>query len=93
MANAEEARALLDSSKEGDQVKGEGGAPPSKKAGDIERGGGAVGWTADGLPLGHGSVIGEPVGRAQWDSGLFSCLGRNDEFCSSDLEVCMFDRL
>ncbi|XP_010529734.1 PREDICTED: cell number regulator 8 [Tarenaya hassleriana] len=46
-------------------------------------------WTADGLPLSHGSVMGEPVERNQWDSGLFSCLGRNDEFCSSDLEVCL----
>ena len=47
------------------------------------------GWTADGLPVSHGSVIGEPIGRNQWSSGLFSCLGRNDEFCSSDLEVCL----
>ncbi|CAL5351068.1 unnamed protein product [Camellia sinensis] len=46
-------------------------------------------WTADGLPLGHGSVMGEPMRRAQWDSSLFACLGRNDEFCSSDLEVCL----
>ncbi|XP_039132423.1 cell number regulator 8 [Dioscorea cayenensis subsp. rotundata] len=46
-------------------------------------------WTADGLPVSHGSVIGEPAARAQWDSSLFACLGRNDEFCSSDLEVCL----
>lgn len=45
-------------------------------------------WTANGLPLGHGSVMGEPMGRSLWDSSLFACLGRNDEFCSSDLEVC-----
>ncbi|PON69251.1 PLAC8 motif-containing protein [Parasponia andersonii] len=51
--------------------------------------GGACGWTADGLPLGHGSVVGEPIQRTQWDSSLFACLGRNDEFCSSDLEVCL----
>ena len=50
----------------------------------------APGWTADGLPLGHGSVVGEPIQRTQWDSCLFACLGRNDEFCSSDLEVCKF---
>jgi hypothetical protein len=49
---------------------------------------GGYGWTADGLPLGHGSVVGEPMGRAHWDSSLFACLGRTDEFCSSDLEVC-----
>lgn len=49
-----------------------------------------VGWTANGLPLRY-SVTGEPVAaRAQWDSGLCSCLGRNDEFCSGDLEVCEF---
>ncbi|CAN1274813.1 Cell number regulator 8 [Linum perenne] len=47
------------------------------------------GWTANGLPLGHGSVVGEPMGRGQWDSGICDCLGRNDEFCSSDLEVCL----
>lgn len=50
--------------------------------------GGGGGWTADGLPLAHGSVMGEPMERAQWNSSLFACLGRNDEFCSSDLEVC-----
>ena len=45
-------------------------------------------WTADGLPLG---VVGHPMmGRAQWSSGLCSCLGHNDDFCSSDLEVCEF---
>lgn len=44
-------------------------------------------WTANGLPLTHGSV--KPMmGRAQWDSSLCACLGRNDDFCSSDLEVC-----
>ncbi|OMO73515.1 hypothetical protein COLO4_27059 [Corchorus olitorius] len=51
--------------------------------------GAGCGWTADGLPLGHGSVVGEPMGRAQWDSPLCACLGRNDEFCSSDIEVCL----
>ncbi|KAI6698149.1 hypothetical protein NL676_018268 [Syzygium grande] len=50
---------------------------------------GGGGWTADGLPLAHGSVMGEPMERAQWNSSLFACLGRNDEFCSSDLEVCL----
>ena len=29
------------------------------------------------------------MGRTQWDSSLCACLGRNDEFCSSDLEVCL----
>ncbi|KAK4757688.1 hypothetical protein SAY87_018989 [Trapa incisa] len=40
-------------------------------------------WAADGLP------VREPVGRAQWNSSIIACLGRNDEFCSSDLEVCL----
>nr|GMD33284.1 cell number regulator 8-like [Ipomoea batatas] len=52
-----------------------------------------VGWTANGLPLRY-SVTGESVAaRAQWDSGLCACLGRNDEFCSSDLEVCLLGSL
>ncbi|XP_039013440.1 cell number regulator 8-like [Hibiscus syriacus] len=50
---------------------------------------GGFGWTADGLPLVRGSVVGEPMGRSQWDSSLLACLGRNDEFCSSDIEVCL----
>nr|CAB3472070.1 unnamed protein product [Digitaria exilis] len=42
---------------------------------------------ADGVPV----VMGEPVAahaipRESWNSGILSCLGRNDEFCSSDLE-------
>lgn len=47
----------------------------------------SYGWTADGLPMG---VVGQPMmGRAPWTSGVCSCLGRNDDFCSSDLEVCL----
>ena len=34
--------------------------------------------TANGLPLGHRSVMGESMGRTQWDSSLCACLGRND---------------
>ncbi|KAL5222492.1 hypothetical protein ABZP36_027205 [Zizania latifolia] len=48
---------------------------------------------ADGVPV----VMGEPlsasagsVPRESWNSGILSCLGRNDEFCSSDLEVCTY---
>lgn len=61
---------------------------PAGKSMEPESGDG-FGWTADGLPLVNGSVMGEPMGRNQWDSSLFACLGRNDEFCSSDLEVCL----
>ncbi|KDP29093.1 hypothetical protein JCGZ_16482 [Jatropha curcas] len=64
-------------------------ASPAEKSAAPELGQPEYGWTANGLPLGHGSVVGEPMGRAQWDSSLFACLGRNDEFCSSDLEVCL----
>ncbi|TVU21739.1 hypothetical protein EJB05_31396 [Eragrostis curvula] len=53
----------------------------------------ATKYCADGVPV----VMGEPVAsrtvggvpRESWDSGILSCLGRNDEFCSSDLEVCL----
>ncbi|EYU38523.1 hypothetical protein MIMGU_mgv1a013056mg [Erythranthe guttata] len=52
------------------------GAPPSAVP---------IGWTADGVP-----VCGDPMmQRSQWQSGIFSCLGKNDEFYSSDLEVCL----
>lgn len=53
---------------------------------------GTAQWAADGVPVAAipGSAVGEPLLRDQWDSGLFSCLGHNDEFCSSDLEVCKF---
>ncbi|XP_034910583.1 cell number regulator 8 [Populus alba] len=47
------------------------------------------GCTVNGLPLIYGSVMGEPMRRTQWDSCLCCCLGHNDEFCSSDLEVCL----
>jgi len=48
-----------------------------------------LGWTADGLPMGHGSVMGQPIPRSPWNSSVFNCLGQNDHFCSSDLEVCL----
>ncbi|CAJ2632644.1 unnamed protein product [Trifolium pratense] len=47
------------------------------------------GWTADGLPMGHGSVMGQPIPRSQWSSSVCACLGQSDHFCSSDLEVCL----
>ncbi|KAJ3686731.1 hypothetical protein LUZ61_015895 [Rhynchospora tenuis] len=56
-------------------------SPVGKLAGEGE-------WTAEGLPIGRISVVGQPV-RNQWSSGLFSCFGRCDEFYSSDLEVCV----
>ncbi|XP_058110250.1 cell number regulator 8 [Magnolia sinica] len=101
MANPEEVSPLLTkkeaeqgkvipllTKKEADQGKGiaDGGLKKTEKT---DFNGGPVGWTADGLPLGHGSVLGEPVARFRWDSSLFACLGRNDDFCSSDLEVCL----
>ncbi|KAM0956010.1 hypothetical protein ACFX2A_024838 [Malus domestica] len=38
--------------------------------GHVNGGGNGCVWTVDGLPLGHGSVMGEPMGRAQWDSTI-----------------------
>lgn len=42
-----------------------------------------------GVPVGS-VVLGEPVEqpRQPWSTGLLCCLGRNDEFCSSDMQVC-----
>ncbi|KAL6503119.1 hypothetical protein OROHE_023748 [Orobanche hederae] len=51
------------------------GDPPSAES---------IGWTADGMP-----VSDPKVQRSQWETGLFSCLGKNDEFYGSDLEVCL----
>ncbi|XXG55011.1 hypothetical protein AAC387_Pa03g2752 [Persea americana] len=79
--NADEASPLLNPNNEHDQHKCRNGGAPM-----IQCGGAAVGWAADGLPQ---TVVGEPLPRGQWSSSLFSCLGRNDEFCSSDLEVCV----
>ncbi|GMI80987.1 hypothetical protein like AT2G37110 [Hibiscus trionum] len=62
-------------------------SPPVDSTGHV------LGWTADGLPLVHRSVVGEPLRRSQWNSSLFACLGRNDEFCSSDIEVCLLGSL
>ncbi|XP_031477763.1 cell number regulator 8-like [Nymphaea colorata] len=66
-----------------------GAAEEKKGAAEKRQDAAPRGWTADGLPLGNGSVVGEPVARSQWNSSICQCLGRNDEFCSSDLEVCL----
>ncbi|KAF5750377.1 PLAC8 family protein isoform 2 [Tripterygium wilfordii] len=88
--NLEESNPLLEAHVEVNSTKSDN----TDKAGNIKTAKKAVapesGWTANGLPLGQGSVMGEPMGRAHWDSGLCACLGRNDHFCSSDLEVCEF---
>lgn len=57
------------------ETKSSGGAPPPVP----------IGWTVDGVPVGDPTVV-----KAQWETGLFSCLGKNDEFYSSDVEVCEF---
>ncbi|GLT92408.1 hypothetical protein SLE2022_102470 [Rubroshorea leprosula] len=36
--------------------------------------GAGYGWTADGLPLVHGSMVDERIAREQWDSSLMACL-------------------
>lgn len=101
MADEESSPLLAEQAVEGATAHGRGESEHIKKMefskvpaaaplGDASPGS-AGGWTVDGLPLGHASVMGEPVGRGHWDSGLFSCLGRSDEFCSSDLEVCTYN--
>ncbi|KAF5737563.1 hypothetical protein HS088_TW13G00448 [Tripterygium wilfordii] len=93
--NQEESNPLLDEHLEVNGTKSDKTAKAddtktAKKAVAPESGVPEYGWTANGMPLGDGSVMGEPMGRAHWDSSLCACLGRNDDFCSSDLEVCEF---
>ncbi|KAL3642554.1 hypothetical protein CASFOL_013369 [Castilleja foliolosa] len=87
MANLEESNPLLPNQEQDAGAKIEQKSttvPADKHSGSPPPAAVSIGWTADGLP------VGEPITeRAQWDSDLFSCLGRNDEFCSSDLEVCL----
>ncbi|KAK4353322.1 hypothetical protein RND71_028840 [Anisodus tanguticus] len=87
MANNEESNPLL--SNQQTEVKDEK-KPYKPISSDPPFPAKTMGWTADGLPMGHG-VVGQPMmmSRAQWDSGLCACFGRNDEFCSSDIEVCL----
>ncbi|XP_048127895.1 cell number regulator 8-like [Rhodamnia argentea] len=81
---------VADDPKKPSQVTNAAAAPPPAANGPVlVPVSGGFRWTADGLPLAHGSVMGEPMERKQWNSCLFACLGRNDEFCSSDLEVCL----
>lgn len=44
-----------------------------------------------GYPVGPDVVLGEPVQmpRQPWSTSFFACLGSNDEFCLSDIQVCM----
>jgi Cys-rich protein (TIGR01571 family) len=35
------------------------------------------------------TIIGAPVHRAPWSTGIFACFGNGDEHFSSDLEVCV----
>ncbi|KAG1371589.1 putative 40S ribosomal protein S26 [Cocos nucifera] len=85
MANAEEASPLLQPRPDATTTLEERALPaappaPAKRAPE---------YVANGLPVGCGTVVGEPVARNQWSSSLLSCLGRNDEFWSSDVEVCL----
>ncbi|XP_057779058.1 cell number regulator 8 [Salvia miltiorrhiza] len=85
MANSEESNPLLPKQDEAEMKNEKKSAVPvGKNIGAPLSAAIPVGWTADGLPVAESTME-----RTQWDSGLFSCLGRNDEFCSSDLEVCL----
>ncbi|OIT34171.1 hypothetical protein A4A49_53151 [Nicotiana attenuata] len=89
MANNEESNPLL-SPEVKDELKNSNNKPIISSAAGAIPAAFPMGWTADGLPMGHG-VVGETI-RGQWDSGLCACFGRNDEFCSSDIEVCVDSR-
>jgi Cys-rich protein (TIGR01571 family) len=44
----------------------------------------------DGLPVGPAStVLGAPVSRSPWSTGLFDCFGSCGEHFTSDLQVCV----
>lgn len=85
MANSEESNPLLPNQELASGEKDEKKSSNAKNGGPQPHPAVPMGWTADGLPVGE--IMME---KSQWDSGIFSCLGRNDEFCSSDLEVCEF---
>ncbi|KAK1403422.1 Cell number regulator 8 [Heracleum sosnowskyi] len=90
MANHEESKSLLSEDAQFNDEKNSTKLNPNAGESPAVIGHATYGWTVNGLPaLGQGSVVGEPVDRAHWDSSLCACLGRNDHFCSSDLEVCI----
>ena len=90
MANHEESKSLLSNDAELKDEKKSTKLNSNAGESPAAIGHATYGWTVNGLPaLGQGSVVGEPIDRAHWDSSLCACLGRNDHFCSSDLEVCM----
>ncbi|KAL0338412.1 UNVERIFIED_CONTAM: Cell number regulator 8 [Sesamum angustifolium] len=84
MANSEESNPLLPNQELESGGKDEKKSSTAKNGGPQPHAAVPMGWTADGLPVGELMME-----KSQWDSGIFSCLGRNDEFCSSDLEVCL----
>ena len=50
-----------------------------------------VAEVVDGLPVGPAShVLGAPVARSSWSTGLFSCFGNCGEHFTSDLQVCKY---
>ncbi|OIT34170.1 hypothetical protein A4A49_53150 [Nicotiana attenuata] len=89
MANNEESNPLL-SPEVKDELKKPNNKPIISSAASAIPATFPMRWNADGLPMGHG-VVGV-TNRAQWDFGLCACFGRNDEFCSSDIEVCVDSR-
>ncbi|KAH6802618.1 PLAC8 family protein [Perilla frutescens var. frutescens] len=81
MANSEESNPLIPKQEQEVEMKNEKKSPIGKNIGAPLPAAIPVGWTADGLPVAESMKD-----RAQWDSSILSCLGRSDEFCSSDLE-------
>ncbi|KAF0920758.1 hypothetical protein E2562_036842 [Oryza meyeriana var. granulata] len=81
--NHEEASPFLPQAGAGDKLPPSSPPPPPAPE--------AAKCCADGVPVVMGSPLAAPAGgvlQESWNSGLLSCLGRNDEFCSSDIEVC-----
>lgn len=85
MANQKEAEPLLPPGPDAAPKPGERSPPASVKR--------PARRATNESPIGRGSFVGEPVAHNQWSTGLFYCLGGNDEFWSSDMEVCASPRL
>ncbi|CAN4117032.1 unnamed protein product [Withania somnifera] len=88
MANTEESSPLLDEKNPTKPIF-DGTTPAPPFPADPVKPSVPVGWTANGVPMGEVIMNNSSSNRGQWDSGLCACFGRTDDFCSSDLEVCL----
>jgi len=81
MANDDESNPLLPPKQQEETTKNN----DEKSTKNVDESFPVMGWTAQGLPVNDQMML----NRSEWDSGILSCLGRHDDFCSSDLEVCL----